>query len=204
MLKELYKKIFNGTATKQELIYVGYEMPILEFDIENSFDKYYNFQVLEKNIEISKVNNDFNYLSAWVSAFSRILMPTRYEELAKDQKVSLLDFFKCDVCDTISSLSFSEYINNGQSSFDEYKEILKISNNMYEYVRTNNNLVLYTKMKDGFADEFIVVNNDKKEFFGLFFDRNSYGEIENEQKVSEQEFNAVIVKLNNQGYKLVW
>lgn len=184
----------------------------MEYDMVNSFDKYYNLdRILTAMNKYEQKEISVRYLAEWANVYNWILM-SGFCDIA-NKKAQFMDerqFLKYEISWSLDSLSFI-HIHEGSSAKEEENEHLKQNRNFLVAADTIlNNLDLFNceYVSAGYNDGdiiFLATDHKNRQFiyFGGEF-RTDYEEVTIPRVNLAKEMYIKIQNLIADGYKILY
>ena len=203
--KVLFEKVCDVTCSKTELEDFCKNIDEKEFDLDDSFNKYYKVDTIIKTIELyEKGSIDDSYLAYWMNAYNWIIMASIWNKCDNTWIKSFNDFVVWKISDWLDSLSFYEdeyrkyydleYMKN---IFRTYDMIFKTKEEWKACVSSDCN-----PEEEDYDAFFLAINDKEKSFIKVycnFADLNEKAIVE--EKISMEEMDGRVRELKENGYK---
>lgn len=132
--KILFEKICNVQCTWDELKNFNSKINEKEFDVDNSFEKYYSFNSIMRCIQLYKDKQITDkYLALWCNAYNWIIMGGFKDKANEEnEKIDVTEIIVWDIVDWIDSLSFFDDEDVDFYDLDVYVKNLRILDSLYK------------------------------------------------------------------------
>lgn len=168
----LIQKICNSRCSLDELESFCSELDKKEFDLDNSFQKYYSLNAI-LNVFKKFYNKEIScgYLVSWANAYNWIIMATswsnceekNYDLTNPKMNFNLVDRIENVISDMLDALSFFEYneVNCISSMIIKFKLYDRIYNSIDEW----NNREYFNRVEDCLDCYNLIVNDTEKLYY---------------------------------------
>ena len=204
-----YKGILNITVSQEELENICAQLDEKEYDIDNSFEKYYDLNLILKAIEKCE-NKEISgvYLANWCNVYNWIITAKMSVNLEIECKSTQEGFKECvqnEISQLLDSLSFFDDDKESKKYYNlkKFKNWFKLYDELYQKV---NELEIFEYSVTDWDGEdccvFVVIDHKTKTFSKI-----TYIEDEDvcckykENKPIFMQIDAQIEDLKNKGYK---
>lgn len=205
--KAIFEKICGLTCTYDELKYFNSKIDEKEFDVDNSFEKYYSLDVILKCIQLYKDKRiTGKYLAYWCNAYDWIIMGG-FKGKASDENeknVDVATILIWDISDWLDSLSF---FDAGFYDLDEYVSNFRILDSIYKNHKKWE--IFYSFGTDTYDDyepvndiSVLFISKTKNVYYTLASDGCDFRECVLDEELTEtQDIGTIISDLKAKGYK---
>ena len=205
----MFEKICGLTCTLEELKKFNSRIDEKEFDIDNSFEKYYSLDVILKCIQLYKDKRITDkYLAYWCNAYDWIIMGG-FKGKANDENEKNIDVATIliwDISDWLDSLSFFDY-DAEDYELDTYIANFRILDSIYKNHKKWE--IFYSVVTDTYDDgeainniSVLFVNKAKNVYYTLASDGCDFKECVLDEELTEtQDIDTIISDLKTKGYK---
>lgn len=203
----MFEKICGVTCTYDELKCFNSKIDEKEFDVDNSFEKYYSLDVILNCIQLYKDRRITDkYLAYWCNAYNWIIMGG-FKGKASDENEKNADIATIliwDISDWLDSLSFFDaefYV------LDEYISNFRILDSIYKNHKKWE--IFYSFGTDTYDDgetindiSVLFINKTKNVYYTLTSDGCDFKECVLDEELTEtQDIGTIISDLKAKGYK---
>ena len=205
--KMMFEKICGVTCTLNELKCFNSKIDEKEFDVDNSFEKYYSFDVILKCIQLYKDKCiTGKYLAYWCNAYNWIIMGGfKGKAIDENEKnVDVATILIWDISDWLDSLSFFDaefYV------LDEYISNFRILDSIYKNHKKWE--IFYSFGTDTYDNgeaindiSVLFIHKTKNVYYTLASDGCDFKECVLDEELTEtQDIGMIISDLKAKGYK---
>ena len=205
--KMMFEKICGVTCTLNELKCFNSKIDEKEFDVDNSFEKYYSFDVILKCIQLYKDKwITGKYLAYWCNAYNWIIMGGfKGKAIDENEKnVDVATILIWDISDWLDSLSFFDaefYV------LDEYISNFRILDSIYKNHKKWE--IFYSFGTDTYDNgeaindiSVLFIHKTKNVYYTLASDGCDFKECVLDEELTEtQDIGMIISDLKAKGYK---
>ena len=203
--KELFNKICSVTCSEAELFEFNKNLNIKEFDLDNSFSKYYKLSsILTAISKFEKGEISVTYLGHWACAYNWIIMATYWNASQNTGNLSFKDFILYEISDVLDCMSF--YDDDPENSYftpASFKQAFSVLDQILNSF-SKWEAVFTPEGEDYYNDDdvtFLAINKTDKVF--VRFDFASYNYLENnvsEPQLTLSELEQKIKELKADGF----
>jgi len=208
--KDFYNKILNITATTDELHDFCSNIDKKEYDLDNSFDKYYDLNLIlkvMKKYKAKEINDD--YLSHWYNIYNWIIMASTWnfwDHHSEYEYTSIKEEFReyiiNEISELLDSLSFFEEEYKEYHDFDEFEKLFRDYDSLLKSI--DDLEILSFIVKDDIDEEYcyyIAINHKKKEFtIVTLLEMGEENKKDKENLKILNEINTITTSLRNKNY----
>jgi hypothetical protein len=189
--KELFKKICDVTCNYEELEAFEIKLSEQEFDLDNSFEKYYSLNSIMAVVDkYRRKEINSKYLSSWANAYNWIIMASNHNCVDNDQPLTFKEFLIWKISEWLDSLSFYDCVERA-TKLDSYINAFKKLDVVYGTIGDWDVVMAYRNKDD---DDYAVMlaQNDKTQQFIRI-----YGEVDEDvcTDIKMVEMSAVAQKV---------
>lgn len=208
--KNLFKEICDLSCSFEKLKSFNEVLASQEFDLDNSFEKYYSIETIIK--AINKYKDGLitgEHLAYWANAYNWIIMATTHNKIIEDNDTAdFKEYIEYEISDWLDGLSFFDETDTDED-INSYFEKLIAELKDYDYIlRTYDKLKIYCKEQKVIAKNtyenlvFLCINPEEK-FYFIFDDININYQRDDvdENRLTEEKFAEKIKALKDSGYK---
>lgn len=206
--EKLFKEICSARCSFENLQEFCVNIDQKEFDLENSFEKYYSFSSIANVIKkYQKKEITAPYLAFWMSAYNCIVMASVWAQTktSKKPKDVLFNHVLYQISDNLDTLSFFDEKSKGYFDLNRYIKIFEFYDTLYRDV---DNLKVYNwEIKDRCDEDyllFLVINDTEKyyaNFTNIVMDEVPLDAPEN--VLAFEECNHLVDVLNKNNFKKI-
>ena len=207
--KLLFKEICNVTCSYEKLKRFNSKIDEKEFDVENSFEKYYSLDSILKCIQLYKDKHVTDkYLAYWCNAYNWIIMGG-FKGKASDENEKSVDvatILVWDISDWLDSLSFFDAEYDGYD-LETYIDNFRILDSLYKNHKKWD--VFYSFGTEAYDNgepvndiDVLFVNKSKGVYYVLGSDGCDFKECIMDKEFTEvPDIDTIIADIKNKGYK---
>ena len=200
--KEVFDKIINATCTFEELEAFVTDIDKKEFDLDKSFEKYYNVERILYVINLYENKEiDDEYLSCWMNAYNWIIM-AGFKIESENNEFSFRDWVVWEISNWLDGLTFFDDSENGFNS-ENYKNSFIIIDKIYKNLNDWTCLLAHTDKWEGIEDVVVLltINYKTKEFVKIYGDLGYLNEDVEIEKMELVDLKKKIEQLKSQGFE---
>ena len=202
--KKLYEEICNVTCTWEDLETFCTLIDENEFDLDNSFEKYYNLNSITTAIEKYEHKQiTADYLAYWTNAYNWILMANEWNA---DNYINSSKFkmhIREQISELLDALSFFDEESKRYYKLKKYKKEFVLYDKLYKEAETLD--IWEWPITDICGEDFdfiIAINHSEQNYTKLFDEM--YIDIDMSDNISKKSLSEIESKINElhkNGYK---
>ena len=200
--KELYGKIINVSCSFEELESFVSDISKKEFDIDNSFEKYYDLErILFAISRYEKKEINDKYLAYWMCAYNWIIM-AGFRAGNENVGITFQEWVLWEISDWLDSLSFFDD-SDDWFNLDDYKNSFRIIDEIYKNLNDWECIFAHTDEWGDNDDDVVLltINNKAKKFVKIYASLDYHNEKVDFPRIEEDELGKKIKQLKKVGYR---
>ena len=200
--KELYGKIINVSCSFEELESFVSDISKKEFDIDNSFEKYYDLErILFAISRYEKKEINDKYLAYWMCAYNWIIM-AGFRAGNENVGITFQEWVLWEISDWLDSLSFFDD-SDDWFNLDDYKNSFRIIDEIYKNLNDWECIFAHTDEWGDNDDDVVLltINNKAKKFVKIYASLDYLNEKVDFPRIEEDELGKKIKQLKKVGYR---
>ena len=205
--RAMFEKICGVACTLEELKCFNSKIDEKEFDIDNSFGKYYSLDVILKCIQLYKDKRITDkYLAYWCNAYNWIIMGG-FKGKANDKKKKTIDVATILIWDISNWLDSLSFFNAQYFDLNKYIGNFRVLDSIYKNLKKWE--AFYSFSADTYDDgesvndiNVLFTNKTKNVYYTLASDGCDFKECVLDEELTEtQDIGTIISDLKAKGYK---